>query len=282
MSASRVSSAMTGARLLPRDLLGHLTIVQGHYAKFSRAIRPAQRRCRPLTTAPARTTRACSITSQRSVQAADRGGADGRALASGRLSRAFRSETTRSAFADFVPALIEGLALAEEPDRAVVAFDRFLQSLQRGGRLISLLAQNRDLVALVALVLGAAPRLGDMLARQPQLMDGLIDPRFFGAMPDRRRIVGTAGGDPGRSGFLRGVSRSPAPVRTGKPVPDRHPHPHRNRHGAAGQRSPSPTSPRGSSIRSMAWSADQFAEQHGRIRDRRRQFSRWGGSAAVK
>jgi [glutamine synthetase] adenylyltransferase / [glutamine synthetase]-adenylyl-L-tyrosine phosphorylase len=27
-----------------------------------------------------------------------------------------------------------------------------------------------------------------MLARQPQLMDGLIDPRFFGAMPDQREL----------------------------------------------------------------------------------------------
>jgi [glutamine synthetase] adenylyltransferase / [glutamine synthetase]-adenylyl-L-tyrosine phosphorylase len=102
--------------------------------------------------------------------------------------RVFRSATTRNAFAEFVPALMDGLAHAEEPDRAVVVFDRFLQSLQRGGRLITLLSQNRDLVALVALVLGAAPRLGDMLARQPQLMDGLIDPRFFGAMPDQREL----------------------------------------------------------------------------------------------
>jgi len=102
--------------------------------------------------------------------------------------RVFRSEATRSAFVAFVPALIDGLAHAEEPDGAVTAFDRFLQALQRGGRLISLLSQNRDLVALVALVLGAAPRLGDMLARQSQLMDGLIDPRFFGAMPDRREL----------------------------------------------------------------------------------------------
>ncbi len=70
----------------------------------------------------------------------------------------------------------------------MTAFDRFLQALQRGGRLISLLSQNRDLVALVALILGAAPRLGDMLARQPQIMDGLIDPRFFGAMPDQREL----------------------------------------------------------------------------------------------
>jgi [glutamine synthetase] adenylyltransferase / [glutamine synthetase]-adenylyl-L-tyrosine phosphorylase len=102
--------------------------------------------------------------------------------------RVFRVESTRSAFVEFVPALIDGLAHAEEPDNAVTAFDRFLGALQRGGRLISLLSQNRELVALVALILGAAPRLGDMLARQPQIMDGLIDPRFFGAMPDRREL----------------------------------------------------------------------------------------------
>jgi glutamate-ammonia-ligase adenylyltransferase len=102
--------------------------------------------------------------------------------------RAFRMESTRTAFIEFIPALIAGLAHAEEPDNAVTAFDRFLGALQRGGRLISLLSQNRDLVALVALILGAAPRLGDMLARQPQIMDGLIDPRFFGAMPDRREL----------------------------------------------------------------------------------------------
>src|SRR5450432_2045226 len=102
--------------------------------------------------------------------------------------RVFRLESTRNAFVEFVPALIAGLANAEEPDHAVTAFDRFLQALQRGGRLISLLSQNRDLVALVALILGAAPRLGDMLARQPQIMDGLIDPRFFGAMPDRSEL----------------------------------------------------------------------------------------------
>ncbi|WP_438274796.1 bifunctional [glutamine synthetase] adenylyltransferase/[glutamine synthetase]-adenylyl-L-tyrosine phosphorylase [Nitrobacter sp.] len=102
--------------------------------------------------------------------------------------RVLKVEATRAAFEAFVPTLIDGLARAEEPDSAVMAFDRFLQALQRGGRLISLLSQNRDLVALVALVLGAAPRLADMLARRPQIMDGLIDPRFFGAMPDRQEL----------------------------------------------------------------------------------------------
>ena len=127
-----------------------------------------------------------------------------------------------------MPALIDGLAHAEEPDKAVTAFDRFLGALQRGGRLISLLSQNSDLVALVALILGAAPRLGDMLARQPQIMDGLIDPRFFGAMPDRQELsVRLAATLSGRE-FLRGISRSAAVVRPGKPVPDRYAHPVRH------------------------------------------------------
>lgn len=102
--------------------------------------------------------------------------------------RVFKVDATRQAFQEFVPDLIRGLSRAEEPDDGVVAFDRFLQALQRGGRLTSLLSQNKELVALVALVLGAAPRLSDMLARQPQIMDGLIDPRFFGAMPDQGEL----------------------------------------------------------------------------------------------
>jgi glutamate-ammonia-ligase adenylyltransferase len=102
--------------------------------------------------------------------------------------RVLKVEATQRAFREFVPALIEELARAEQPDDAVNAFDRLLQALHRGGRLISLLSQNRELLTLVALVLGAAPRLGDMLARQPQIMDGLIDPRFFGAMPDRTEL----------------------------------------------------------------------------------------------
>jgi len=37
--------------------------------------------------------------------------------------RAFRRKSTRNAFIEFVPALIAGLAKAEQPDDAVTAFD---------------------------------------------------------------------------------------------------------------------------------------------------------------
>ena len=171
-----------------RDLLGHLDIVQGHYEKLfegdptgTAKLPAADYSAGPDD--PRLLAHLAALGFKKPLMVAQ---TLQQWMAGG--YRVFRTESTRSAFVEFVPALIDGLANAEEPDSAVTAFDRFLGALQRGGRLISLLSQNRDLVALVALVLGAAPRLGDMLARQPQLMDGLIDPRFFGAMPDQREL----------------------------------------------------------------------------------------------
>jgi [glutamine synthetase] adenylyltransferase / [glutamine synthetase]-adenylyl-L-tyrosine phosphorylase len=177
-----------GRAAFAEDLLGHLNTVQGHYSKLFEGD--------PTGTVklPAVDFSAGPEDARLLKHLAALGFKDPAAIAQTVREwitgdyRAFRAEATRSAFAEFAPALIEELAHAEEPDRAVAAFDRFLQALQRGGRLIALLGQNRDLVALVARLLGAAPRLGDMLARQPQLMDGLIDPRFFGAMPDRKEL----------------------------------------------------------------------------------------------
>jgi len=169
-------------------LLGHLNVVQGHYAKLFEGD-PAGTAKLPevdYTSGPEDPRlieQLATLGFKKPIMVAEtvRQWLDGD-------YRVLRLQSTRSAFVEFLPALITGLANAEEPDFAVVVFDRFLQALQRGGRLFALLSQNRDLVALVALILGAAPRLGDMLARQPQIMDGLIDPRFFGAMPDRREL----------------------------------------------------------------------------------------------
>jgi glutamate-ammonia-ligase adenylyltransferase len=102
--------------------------------------------------------------------------------------RALRSDASREALAALLPSLLSNLARAENPDATFRQFDSFLQSVQRGATLLSLLQQNTDLVSLIALVVSAAPRLGDMLALQPRLMDGLVDPRFFGAMPQQEEI----------------------------------------------------------------------------------------------
>jgi glutamate-ammonia-ligase adenylyltransferase len=172
-----------------KDLLGHLKSVQGHYGKLFEGDDPTGTVKLPAVDYgagpedPRLLEHLAVLGFKQPVMVAKtvQQWMDGN-------YRALRVEATRSAFVEFIPGLIDGLADAEDSDDAVTAFDRFLQALQRGGRLISLLSQNRDLVALVALVLGAAPRLGDMLARQPQIMDGLIDPRFFGAMPDQKEL----------------------------------------------------------------------------------------------
>jgi glutamate-ammonia-ligase adenylyltransferase len=94
----------------------------------------------------------------------------------------------RGHLVELVPLLIDHFARAADPDRTLVAFDRFLGGLRGGARLLSLLRRNPDLVALLALALGTAPRLADILAQYPQVMDSLIDPTFFGALPDDARL----------------------------------------------------------------------------------------------
>jgi [glutamine synthetase] adenylyltransferase / [glutamine synthetase]-adenylyl-L-tyrosine phosphorylase len=103
--------------------------------------------------------------------------------------RGLRGETARGLIAELVPLLIEQFARSDNPDAALVAFDRFLASLHGGARLLSLLRENPGLLSLVALVLGNAPRLADTLAFQPQVIDPLLDPAFFGALPDAEHLA---------------------------------------------------------------------------------------------
>jgi glutamate-ammonia-ligase adenylyltransferase len=102
--------------------------------------------------------------------------------------RALRGEQARKSLNELVPVIIDQFARAENPDAAFAAFDRFLAGLRAGGRLLSLLRQNPELIRFIALILGAAPRLADILALHPHVIDPLIDPSFFGALPDAKRL----------------------------------------------------------------------------------------------
>src|SRR4051794_35840554 len=94
----------------------------------------------------------------------------------------------REQLAHIVPELLHHFAASANPDDAAVAFDRLLEGLHGGGRLFSLLRENADLIALIALVLGSAPRLADSLAQFPEVMDAVIDPSFFGALPEEAEL----------------------------------------------------------------------------------------------
>ncbi len=103
--------------------------------------------------------------------------------------RALRGTFARGQLADLVPQLLPQISRSANPDAGLIAFDRLLASLQGGGRLLSLLRQNPELVALIALVLGTAPRLADSLAQFPDVVDAVVDPSFFGALPEEADIA---------------------------------------------------------------------------------------------
>jgi glutamate-ammonia-ligase adenylyltransferase len=107
--------------------------------------------------------------------------------------RSLKGDFARGQLSELVPLLLRHFARSADPDAALVAFDRFLAALHGGGRLLSLLRQHPDLIALIALVLETAPRLADSLAQFPELMDAVIDPGFFGALPEEADLAAALG-----------------------------------------------------------------------------------------
>jgi glutamate-ammonia-ligase adenylyltransferase len=98
--------------------------------------------------------------------------------------RSLRGEAARAHLDALLPVLVEQIARTDNANATLVLFDHFLANLHGAARLLSLLRQNPDLIALIVFVLGIAPRLADTLARNPQVMDALVDPSFFGVLPD--------------------------------------------------------------------------------------------------
>jgi glutamate-ammonia-ligase adenylyltransferase len=169
-------------------LLGHLTKVQRHYAALFEDM-PARGPDRATLRFPkdaddAPTLERLAVMGYRrpaEVSAAVRRWQSGE-------YRSLRGETARQAIAELAPLLIERFADVENPDGAFVALDRFIAALQ-GVRLLPLLRLNPDLVGLIALILGTAPRLANILASHPHVMDALIEPSFFGALPDEDKLA---------------------------------------------------------------------------------------------
>jgi [glutamine synthetase] adenylyltransferase / [glutamine synthetase]-adenylyl-L-tyrosine phosphorylase len=93
---------------------------------------------------------------------------------SGQL-RAIRSTSAREAFEQVLPKIMETLAHAPDPDRALARFDNLLEALPSAINFFHLLDARPGLLKLLADVLSYAPTLADALARRSELLDGLID-----------------------------------------------------------------------------------------------------------
>ncbi len=105
-----------------------------------------------------------------------------RAWQSGRYA-ATRSAASRERLTAFLPSLLDAFGRTAEPDLALATFDKVISEMPAGLQLFSLLAANPSLLRLLADIMGTAPRLARIIARRPRLLDAVLDPGFFGAVP---------------------------------------------------------------------------------------------------
>ena len=167
-------------------LLGHLAKVQGHY---SRLFETAPSADRPTLAFPSESDdrKTLDRLGELGFRAPLQASATIRHwLAGGH--RSLKNDVAREQLRELLPVLLEQLSRSDNPDAALVLFDHFLGNLRGSARLLSLLRQIPVLIALIALVLGTAPRLADTLARYPEVMDALVDPSFFGVLPDEGEL----------------------------------------------------------------------------------------------
>ncbi len=102
---------------------------------------------------------------------------------------AVRSSQARELLTELTPGLLRAVADSGEPDTTLIAFDKFLSGLPAGIQLFALLKSNPGLRSLLLLILGAAPRLAEIVTRRPHVFDGLIDPTLSETVPDRETLA---------------------------------------------------------------------------------------------
>ena len=98
-------------------------------------------------------------------------------------ARCLRSPAAREAFEAMLPGLLEAIATAEDPNRALNRLSDIIERLSSGVNLFRLLEARPVLARLLAKLLAHAPTLADQLARRPELLEGLFDASSFEMPP---------------------------------------------------------------------------------------------------
>jgi [glutamine synthetase] adenylyltransferase / [glutamine synthetase]-adenylyl-L-tyrosine phosphorylase len=97
---------------------------------------------------------------------------------------ATRDRRAKEALTELMPKLLSALSRTGDADRAFITFDQFLKGLPAGVQLFAMLRANPGLLDLLAQILGTAPRLAKGLSDRPRVLEAVLDPTFFGPLPD--------------------------------------------------------------------------------------------------
>ncbi|MDX2074558.1 MAG: bifunctional [glutamine synthetase] adenylyltransferase/[glutamine synthetase]-adenylyl-L-tyrosine phosphorylase [Alphaproteobacteria bacterium] len=103
--------------------------------------------------------------------------------------RCTRTKRARELLTELMPALLSRLAETANPDAAFLKFDEFLTDLPSAIQLFSLFQANKELLGLIADIMGSAPALADTLAKSPQLIENVLFSDFYKALPDKTQLA---------------------------------------------------------------------------------------------
>ncbi|GEP08530.1 bifunctional [glutamine synthetase] adenylyltransferase/[glutamine synthetase]-adenylyl-L-tyrosine phosphorylase [Methylobacterium gnaphalii] len=102
---------------------------------------------------------------------------------------AVRSARAREVLTELVPVLIQALAGTHDPDNALDNLDRAFGRMPAAVELLTILRERERLRTLFADLLGSAPRLADVVAFSPHVLDAVIDPGFVEPTTDAAEIA---------------------------------------------------------------------------------------------
>jgi [glutamine synthetase] adenylyltransferase / [glutamine synthetase]-adenylyl-L-tyrosine phosphorylase len=91
---------------------------------------------------------------------------------------AVTSARAREALTELTPALLCAMGGTADPDGALAALDEAFGRMPAAVELLSMLLANERLLTLFADFLGSAPRLAEIVAERPHVLDVIIDPAF--------------------------------------------------------------------------------------------------------
>jgi len=89
---------------------------------------------------------------------------------------AVRSARAREVLTELIPGLIAAFSGSGDPDAALAAFDAALARMPAAAELLSILRSNSAVRELFGDLLGGAPRLAQVVASRPHVLDAAIDP----------------------------------------------------------------------------------------------------------
>ena len=99
------------------------------------------------------------------------------------------SERARTIIREILHEIVDALGRTPDPDRALARLDRFLAALPEDLALFAMLRANTWLLNLIAVVMGSAPRMADVLEGNPRLLQAVLDPSFFLPIPEREQLA---------------------------------------------------------------------------------------------